>query len=186
MKTGCVSWAMFGMSDKHRVAARAVELATSSATTLEEFGCGVVEGLTPHVSFDRFNIGVIDLPRYLFHDEFVFGTNVTGRLRGHQRALDGTVVEAALQAGAGYYFGNSDLQQWLERFPRFEPVFESGIRSMLAVPLRHNDTAVAALVFASTDPNAYGQESLAIAVEVGEVVLARIESLTGLAGNKAQ
>lgn len=166
------------MSDNQRKAVLAVERATVGVTTLDQLGLAIVETVTGFISFDRFNIGLIDQRLNLFRDEYAFGHNVAGRQQGHRRTLDGSVVEAAIQAGDGYYFGSNDLQQWLERFPRFKPVFDSGMRAMLAVPLTKNKQACAALVFASKDADAYSQKSLAIAIDIGDVVLAKLELLT--------
>ena len=152
-------------------------VATANAVSLDAFGLGMVTALKGHIAFDRFNIGLIDLPRNLFHDAFVFGHNVSGRTTGHQRTLDQSVVEAAIHAGDGFYFGHEDPVQWLNRFPRFGPVLDSGIRAMLAVPVKQTGQVVAALVFASCNPQAYEQKSLALASAIGASVADRIAAL---------
>lgn len=155
----------------------AVLAATAQAVSLDAFGHGMVTALNGHIAFDRFNIGMIDLSRHLFHDAFVFGHNVSGRTTGHQRTLDQSVVEAAIQDGDGFYFGHEERAQWLNRFPHFGPVLDSGIRAMLAVPVKQAGQVVAALVFASHNPQAYEPESLALAAAVGDAVADRIASL---------
>ena len=155
----------------------AVLAATANAVSLDAFGLGMVTALNGQIAFDRFNIGMIDLPRNLFHDAFVFGHNVSGRTTGHRRTLDQSVVEAAIHAGDGFYFGNADPEQWLKRFPRFRPVLDSGIRAMLAVPVKQQGKVVAALVFASHNPQAYEQKSLELASAVGASVADRIAAL---------
>ncbi len=156
----------------------AVSAATANAASLDAFGLAMVTALTGQIAFDRFNIGLIDLPRNLFHDAFVYGHNVSGRATGHQRPLDQSVVEAAIHAGDGFYFGHEDPTQWLNRFPRFGPVLDSGIRAMLAVPVKQAGKVVAALVFASNNPLAYEQKSLTLASAVGDSVADRIAALS--------
>ncbi len=146
----------------------------SHATTLDELGGMLVSALSSAIPFDRFNIGLIDTDRYQFHDAFVVGNNVPGRSTGHRRTLEGTVVEQAIAAGDGYYFGDDNLQPWVERFPGFAPVFRSGIRSMLAVPVHEEHHVLASFVFASRDATAYGPSSLALAIAVAGVVPTRL------------
>ena len=147
---------------------------TRYASSLDAIGQGISRALVGHIRFDRFNIGVIDQQKNLFHDSFVLGQNVPGREQNHRRTLSGTVVSAAIQAGDGFYFGDNILQQWLQRFPNFTPVFESGIRSMMAIPLRDNDRVRASLVFASTEADAYSQNDMELAVAVGKTLREKI------------
>ncbi len=155
----------------------ATDAATAQAASLDELGQQLVHALTGRIAFDRFNIGLIDMTSYQFEDAFVVGQNVSGRTTGHLRTLQGSVVEAAIQAGDGFYFGDTDRQHWLERFPRFGPVLDSGIRAMMAVPLRDRSEVFASLVFASVDPSAYSPKSLSIAKAVGKAVSPRINAL---------
>ncbi len=147
--------------------AEAAAQATRHARTLEALGASLVASLTGRIAFDRLNIGMIDTACGVFHDAYVHGSNVPGRATGHRRPLGGSVVEAADRAGDGFSFGSEDRARWVARFPRFGPVFDSGIRAMLAVPLREGGTLTAALVLASRDPHAYGENELAQAISVG-------------------
>lgn len=170
---------MFGVSESRlnelcAEAAQAADVATHRLDSLDEIGNSLARALAGRIAFDRFNIGLIDSVEHSFDDAFVTGRNVSGRNTGHQRTLHGSVVEAAMQAGDGYHFGSEDRQCWLERFPGFGAVFDSGIRAMLAVPLRSDNVVKASLVFASCDAAAYSQKSLAVAIAVGEVVSGRI------------
>jgi alanine racemase len=151
--------------------------ATRDASTLAAFGDALVSALTGRIAFDRLNIGLIDRAGAVFHDAYVHGRNVAGRATGHLRPLAGTVVEAADRAGDGFCYGSDDRASWLDRFPHFGPVFDSGIRAMLAVPLRQNGVLCAALVLASRDALAYGEEELRRAILVGRSIGQRIMAL---------
>ena len=150
---------------------------TEKATTFDALGDSLVAVLTSHIPFDRLNIGLIDLDRYQFNDVFVFGHNVDGRKKGHLRTLKSTVVEASIRSGGGYFFGTSDSEQWLKRFPNFGPVLKSGIRSMLSVPVKANDKTIAALVLAARDPEAYNTDNLNLAISTVEIITPKIEYL---------
>lgn len=172
---------MYGETEVSESVAERVGEATLQAQTLEAFGDQLVSALTGHIAFDRLNIGLIDVARGVFHDAYVHGSNVPGRATGHQRPLQGTVVEASDRAGNGFSFGSDDRAEWLARFPRFGPVFDSGIRAMLAVPMREGSTLRAALVLASRNPRAYGEKELALAIAVGRSIAPRIIARWGLA-----
>ncbi len=150
---------------------------TRHAHTLSAFGDALVAALTGRFAFDRLNIGLIDAAGGVFHDAYVYGSNVPGRATGHLRPLEGTVVEVADRTGDGFCYGADDRAQWVSRFPRFGPVFDSGIRAMLAVPVRRDGILCAALVLASRDPLAYGEKELERAIAVGRSIGPRIMAL---------
>jgi GAF domain-containing protein len=155
--------------------------ATRHTRTLSAFGDALVTVLTGRIAFDRLNIGLIDASAGVFHDAYLHGSNVPGRTTGHLRPLDGTVVEAADRAGDGFCYGADDRARWVSRFPRFGPVFDSGIRAMLAVPLRQGGILSAALVLASRDPLAYPGKELEQATALGRSIGPRIIALQGSA-----
>jgi len=166
---------MSGVSEKGpnkecKEAADAALAAVEPFNSLSDIGHALAQVMTGWIPFDRFNIGLIDPVEHSFHDAFVIGRNVPGRATGHQRTLHGSVVEAAMQAGQGYYYGSANRQCWIDRFPGFGAVFDSGICAMLAVPLRADHEVRASLVFASCDPVAYTPSSLAVAIAVGQAV----------------
>lgn len=147
-----------------------------AGSDFESLGNHLVERLTPLVDFQRFNIGLIDENRYMFTDAYVSGHNVTGRAVGHERTLDGTVVERAIRAGDGAFFGGA-AESLLREFPRFGPVLESGMRSMMAVPLRRGGRVIAALVLASNRADGFTAETLRIVRDLGAEVVDRIAAL---------
>jgi len=154
-----------------------IVVTTKKTTTFDALGDSLVAVLTSHIPFDRLNIGLIDLDLYQFNDVYVFGHNVDGRKKGHLRTLKNTVVEASIKTGGGYFFGTSEPEQWLKRFPNFGPVLKSGIRSMLSVPVNANDKTIAALVLAARDPEAYKTDSLIFANSTVKIITPKIEHL---------
>jgi hypothetical protein len=156
------------------------ETSIAAASSFHELGDYLVERLSPGVNFQRFNIGLIDIAEYMFTDAYVSGQNVSGRETGHRRTLDGTVVERGINAGNGVFVGG-DPETLLRDFPRFGPVLESGMRAMLAAPLRHDGIVIASLVLASEDPDAFDQDILDMVNHVGAEVVSRIAELRGIA-----
>lgn len=148
----------------------------AGAWTFEELGDLLVGILSPRIGFQRFNIGLVDEASNMFTDAYVSGRNVSGRVTGHQRSLRGTVVEAGIAAGDGIFVGG-DRAALLARFPRFGPVLESGMRAMLAAPLRHEGAVVAALVLASEDPDAFDGGALDLVNKFGAAALGHILTL---------
>lgn len=154
--------------------AQAVDAGIAGAATIEALGAALVRALAGRIAFDRLNIGLIDADRYEFLDAYVHGRNVPGRATGHRRTLTGSVVEAAVRAGDGFAFGSSARDEWTARFPGFGPVYDSGIRAMLAVPIRDGGRLAATLVLACGDPRAYGDDAVAAAIAVGRVLGPRL------------
>lgn len=165
---------MSGAADRTGTLLAAVAADANAVTSLAQLGDALVRRLAGYIAMDRFNIGLIDAHLHLFHDAYVSGRNVAGRETGHRRTLDGTVVEAAMRVGRTFQFGDAGRAGWLARFPLFGPVFDSGIRAMMAVPLKSEGTVAATLVFASRDPAAYGPDEQALATAIGAAVATRI------------
>jgi GAF domain-containing protein len=156
------------------------EVTISAAADLRELGDHLVDRLASRVNFQRFNIGLIDAAEHVFIDAYVSGQNVAGRATGHRRTLDGTVVERAIDAGDGVFVGG-DPESLLRDFPRFGPVLESGMRAMLAAPLRHDGVVIASLVLASEKPDAFNRDILDLVNLAGAEVVSRIAELRGIA-----
>ena len=148
----------------------------SGARSFLALGDILVAWLRPRVAFDRFNIGLVDVRTGVFIDAYVHGSNVAGRSIGHRRPLNGTVVEAGIAAGDGIWVGGSP-DELLRRFPRFGPVLSSGMRAMLATPIRGNDDVIAALVLASTAPDAFNDQALDLVRSLGAVSADRIANV---------
>ena len=155
------------------------ENAIAAAETIRELGDYLASWIGKQIGFQRFNIGLIDITENMFIDAYVTGRNVTGRATGHHRTLDGTVVEAAITAGDGIFVGG-DVDVLLKRFPRFGPVLESGMRAMLAAPLRDRGEVIASLVLASDDPDAFDQMALDLVNRAGAAAVARISALAAI------
>jgi hypothetical protein len=85
--------------------ARITEESVVAEADFQALGDHLVGRLSSVMAFQRFNIGLIDPDRYIFTDAYVSGLNVAGRVTGHERTLDGTVVERAIRAGDGAFFG---------------------------------------------------------------------------------
>jgi GAF domain-containing protein len=147
--------------------------AIAATGNIRELGDYLAGWLGKAVRFQRFNIGLIDAAEHMFIDAYVTGQNVTGRVTGHRRTLDGTVVEAAITAGDGIFVGGGEAAL-LRRFPRFGPVLESGMRAMLAAPVRDRGEVIASLVLASDDPDAFDQTALDLVNQIGAAAVARI------------
>lgn len=161
--------------------ARLTDKDVVAGADFQALGDHLVERLAPLIGFQRFNIGLIDQVRDIFTDAYVSGLNVAGRAVGHERTLDGTVVERAIRAGEGAFFGG-DAERLLRDFPRFGPVLESGMRSMMAVPLRRQGRVIATLVLASEREDGFDVDKLTLVQALGAEVVDRIAALIEEAG----
>ena len=147
------------------------------ARNFDELGRQIQAAVACEVTFDRFNVGLLDLDAYEFIDAYVYGRNVPGRQIGHRRTLEGTVVEAALASG-GVYAGSDDVEEMVSRFPGFRPVYESGIKAMAATVVCDGEERIASLVVGSGNPQAFTDATVASMRLIGDNALSHLKRLS--------
>ena len=147
------------------------------ARNFDELGRQIQAAVACEVTFDRFNVGLLDLDAYEFIDAYVYGRNVPGRQTGHRRTLEGTVVEAALASG-GVYAGSDDVEEMVSRFPGFRPVYESGIKAMAAIVVCDGEERIASLVVGSGNPRAFTDATVASMRFIGDNALSHLKRLS--------
>ena len=156
---------------EERSAQRAVEVASAEAgllagenALLAEVGRiitssldidDVYEGFARQVRrlipFDRIAISISNLGDGTFTNEYVLGVYAEGREKGARVPIEGTMVGYAIEVGDAIIL-QGDLDELSGRFPR---MVGSGLRSVLAAPIRFKDEILGVLHLRSLEPNAY-------------------------------
>ena len=135
---------------------------------------GLGERLAPQVGrlipFDRLTLAFVDMNKGAFAEAYSSGLALPGPPAGHDRSLAGTVLEQAAASRSGVVVQGEPPELMASRYADLRPAIESGLRSMVAVPLLTNDEVVGALTVASMLPNAYQTRQ----VELGQIIAARI------------
>ena len=109
------------------------------------------------------NVGYVDLEKGTFTDAYVTGLDVAGRQPLDARPLAGTVAEAAITQGSGVRVAEDFPGSLSSRFPRLHTLLDTGVRSMIAVPLAPAEQVIGVLLFANVELHAYSERHLDLA-----------------------
>jgi two-component system cell cycle sensor histidine kinase/response regulator CckA len=100
----------------------------------------------------------------------VSGVSVQDRPIHEVRPLAGTASEEVWCTRSGLLVQGEkqeEIQEIVDRYPRLLPSFQSGLRSMISVPLISRDEVIGVLHIRTNEPNAYSERDLKLAERVG-------------------
>ncbi len=121
------------------------------------------------IPFDRLAIGLtnalIDIPENANKVAYSAGL-MAHRQPGDLVPLEGSVVSAAIHFRSTQLFSTECEDEVARLFPGNLPAFRAGIRTLLVVPLIHNDQVIGSLNFTSTSVDAYVAEHVRMAKNV--------------------
>ena len=122
------------------------------------------------IPFDRLAIGLtnalIDVPENTNKVAYSSGM-MAHRRPGDVVPLEGSVAAAAIHSRSTHLFSTDCEDEMARLFPSNLPAFRAGIRTLLVVPLVHNDQVIGSLNFTSTSADAYVSEHVRMAKNVG-------------------
>ncbi|MCZ6672621.1 MAG: GAF domain-containing protein [Verrucomicrobia bacterium] len=119
------------------------------------------------VPADRIIIGLIDQTEQTLAHPYIWGTDVPQRRRDDVVPLEGTQGGEVLKLGTGLLIHSQDRHEIAQSMPGLLPLFDSGFRSFLSIPLISKDEIIGVLHLRSLSPNAYTQRDLEMAESVG-------------------
>ena len=122
----------------------------------------VVQRLIP---FDGLGLHIIEEDDASVSTTYAVGEALAGC--GLVRPLEGSVAGEVRRTGAGLLLRSKGRREAIKKFPSLEPVFNKGLRSLIAIPLRSEDRIVGALQFCSKSVPEYSGEDLKRAEKVG-------------------
>jgi len=146
----------------------------SSTLNIEEIYEHFAEEVKKLIPFDRIAINTINYDDETVTIAYVTGVDVKGRLKGTAIPLVGTLVGEVVHTRKSMVIQSEDPKKVTDKFPGLLVSFQSGIRSLMAIPLISKDEVVGALHFHSTKPNAYREKDLKLAEEVGNQIAGAI------------
>jgi PAS domain S-box-containing protein len=126
------------------------------------------------IPFDRLAINLLN-----FHDNtvsiaYVFGPDISERMRGDSLPLSGTVSGAVIRTQTGLILNPQNADKVATQFPAISPKFQAGLSSLLCVPLISRNEAIGVLHFRSKKPNAYIEQDLRLAERIGAQIAGAI------------
>ncbi len=119
------------------------------------------------IPFDSLAINLYNSQENSKRVAYVSGVDIDGRRRGDTLILEGSLSAAVILARTGLRIQPENIDEIVDRFPRLAPVFQTGLRSLLCVPLVSRDEVIGVLHFRSKKPNAYTEQDLRLAERIG-------------------
>ena len=145
----------------------------SSTLNIEEVYerlAGEVHKLIP---FEGIAINMINHKEGTVTVPYVSGMAVPGCQPG-DFPLEGSVTGEVLRTHSGVIIQTEDRKELQTLFPTLLKAFETGLRSVMAVPLISKYQVIGAIHFRSTKPNAYSDQNLKLAEDIASQIVGAI------------
>ncbi len=130
--------------------------------TYEQFA-RVVRKLIP---FDRIAIVLIDGQRKTMQYDYVKGLKVPLCEPGDKVNISETFLEEILQTQKGILIQGKEISKWVEKDERLFHTVQSGLQSMISVPMIFRDHVIGVLHLRAKKPNAYTDDDLRLAENI--------------------
>ena len=129
------------------------------------------------LSFDKMSINLVNQDQNTVTLAYVSGMSVLDRGPRDSFPLAGSFTDRGIRTEEGMIYHPQSENEVAERFPGLLPVFRSGLRSVMIVPLVSKGETVAALQLMAIQPNAYTQGNLRLALKVGTQIAGAIANV---------
>ena len=142
----------------------------SSTLDIEEVYEGFANEVKKIIPFDRISVNMINADDYTNIMTLVSGVSVKDRPINQVRPLAGTATQEVWRTRSGLLVQageEEEIQKVIEKYPRLLASFQSGLRSMISVPLISRDEVIGVLHIRTSKPNAYVERDLRLAERVG-------------------
>ena len=147
----------------------------SSSLDMDEVYERFSEEVRKLIPFDWISTNTIDFDRGITTNEDTRGVDVTGRQRGYEISLAGSITEEMIRSRSSILV-QMEEPELAHRHPTLLPSYQGGLRSFLAVLLTWNDQIIGTLHLRSKTPGAYSDRDLALAESVGNQIAGAIAS----------
>jgi len=147
-----------------------------SSLNIEEVYDRFVKEVRKLISFDRISINIIDYEKECFTVPYVIGPEVAGRKRGQTIPLSGTATEEVVRTRSSLLIQKKDEKEIVGRLPGLQPVFKSGLQSLMLIPLIYKDKVIGGLNVQSTQPGIYTERDLKVAERVAQQIAGAISN----------
>lgn len=136
------------------------------------------------IPFDRISIYLVDREEHCMHIAYVSGGKLLGRAKGDRIPLEGSASKFIVETGEGLLITTGELEEYVRRFPILSSTFQTGLKSLVGIPLISKDEVVAILYFTSRQPDRYSEEEFRIAGRVGYQITSAIVNAQIFAGRR--
>ena len=138
-------------------------------TVYEQFA-GKLKGMLP---FDMVSINMVDPKNNTFSRVYRSGLAVPGRSRVH-RSSKNTVSAEVIRTRGPVVIPDAAAGDWQSRFPNLQRQVDSGIRSIMVIPLMFEGKVLGAVNLSSLTPNTYSDAEAILAERVASQIAGSI------------
>jgi len=122
------------------------------------------------IPFDGIAINIINYKEGTVTVPYVSGIDVPGCQPGDILPLVGSVTGEVMHMHSSMIIQTKDRKELQTRFPTLLTAFDTGLRSVIAVPLISKDQVIGTIHFRSSKPNAYPDQDLKLAKNIGSQI----------------
>ncbi|MBA4422092.1 MAG: hybrid sensor histidine kinase/response regulator [Syntrophus sp. (in: bacteria)] len=126
------------------------------------------------IPFDRIAVNLCNIHENTVTVAYVSGEEIPHRKQGDSPPLAGTLSELVLRGRTGLIIQTESIDEIVSRIPALSFTFQTGLRSLLSVPLISRDEVIGVLHFRSKKPNAYNEQNLRLAERIGAQIAGAI------------
>ena len=160
--------------------------AASSAPRFDQAFDTLADAMRAVVPFDRMSIRFADLEDGTFTEAYFTGVEIPGHDAGAEVPLEGTITEAAARDRKPIRVGEDLPEVLASRFPGAQAAIESGLRSVLVVPMAPRGQIVPTLMLASKTPAAYADHHLDLAALAARKIAGPLANAIAIANAHVQ
>ena len=146
----------------------------NSTLNIEEVYEWFVKEAQKLIPFDRISINLIHLENGRVFVAYVSGLDIPGRRLGDSFLLKDSATEKIRLNRLSLLIQPETVEVLESQFVKFVPHFQSGIRSMMAIPLISRDTMIGVLHLQSTGIKAYTEKDLRLAERIAAQIAGAI------------
>jgi diguanylate cyclase (GGDEF)-like protein/PAS domain S-box-containing protein len=126
---------------------------------------------------DRIAVNLFNVHENIHSIAYVSGSDIPNLKQGDSPPLTGTLTEEIIRRRTGLIIQPEypeNIDEIVSRMPGLLPSFQTGLRSLLSVPLISRDEVIGVLHFRSKKPNAYTAQDLSLAERIGRQIAGAI------------
>ncbi len=146
----------------------------SSSLNIEEIYARFAEAVLKLIPFARLAINIRKPEEGIITNAYVWGVEVAGRQPGGTFPEAGSLIEEIVRSRKGMLIQPEDPNELAERYPFLISTYQSGLRSMMSVPLISQDQIIGALHFRSPKVKAYTEGDVKLAERIADQIAGAI------------
>ena len=161
------------VAEKERTVLAEIGRLVSSSFDIGDVYDRLIEQVKLLIPLETASIAIADVDSDTVTLEYVSGNILPGFEQGHVMSMSG-VTTATQLARFVLVLDTELLEQMRSEFPGIEEILDTGVGSIMATPLVHQDEVVGFLATTTTTENAYGPEHVFAAERIGAQISAAL------------